>query len=481
MIPDDKAAACAASRDNCVHRYQSNRYSDIETTMFHFKYMFANNVYSSYTLAIHPAEDISALLNWYCDLRSLTFHFCHEITTAVIDYLSINNELFQLPYLLDDQELGDEYEKEEIEFKVLSADIFQEQYFLDAVKTFCYFYNRIAHCEETLLEAGDRRRLELQQDYKRSREFNMVRMGVWIYKNITWLRNDFDRDFQDSSPPKYRPVYAVELCDLFSDREEDVPRDIVEMAVDYSDLLCTAVYEKTPSTRLVPERLLRPPSIHIVVASTGTRPQIYGLIASLQDLIETDYLTVIIDGQHENSTMGCLNLSELKKYVTSTLKCQFELIVHGDGPMGYWGHGVRMAYRHTVSMTGKGDFIWHLDDDNVVLAGAIAAMRVELVDASVLYLFRCEIRKNLNELSSKGVGRKVWTSEGVLKMRNVDTGSGLVPIAANRLGEWGMFYGGDYSFYESILPVVSMVRFVDIVSYIHHVKETEDLSTNFIM
>ena len=64
--------------------------------------------------------------------------------------------------------------------------------------------------------------------------------------------------------------------------------------------------------------------------------------------------------------------------------------------MGYWGHGVRMAYRHTVSMTGKGDFIWHLDDDNVVLSGAIAAMRVELVDASVLYLFRCEIRKNSN-------------------------------------------------------------------------------------
>ena len=69
----------------------------------------------------------------------------------------------------------------------------------------------------------------------------MVRMGVWIYKNITWLRNDFDRDFQDSSPPKYRPVYAVELCDLFSDREEDVPRDIVEMAVDYSDLLSSGI------------------------------------------------------------------------------------------------------------------------------------------------------------------------------------------------------------------------------------------------
>ena len=68
-----------------------------------------------------------------------------------------------------------------------------------------------------------------------------------------------------------------------------------------------------------------------------------------------------------------------------------------------------------------------------------------------------------------------------MKMRNVDTGSGLVPITANRLGEWGMFYGGDYSFYESILPVVSMVRFVYIVSYIHYGKETEYLSTDFNM
>ena len=105
-----------------------------------------------------------------------------------------------------------------------------------------YSDNRIAHCEKTLLDAGDRRRLELQQDYVRSRDFNMVRMGVWIYKNITWMRNDFDRDFQDTtSPPKCRPVYAVELCDLFADREEDVPRDIVEMAVDYSDLLSSGI------------------------------------------------------------------------------------------------------------------------------------------------------------------------------------------------------------------------------------------------
>ena len=56
VISDEEAAVCAASRDNCVHRYQSNRYSDVETTMFHFKYMFANNVYSSFTLAVHPAE-----------------------------------------------------------------------------------------------------------------------------------------------------------------------------------------------------------------------------------------------------------------------------------------------------------------------------------------------------------------------------------------------------------------------------------------
>ena len=83
------------------------------------------------------------------------------------------------------------------------------------------------------------------------------------------------------------------------------------------------------------------------------------------------------------------------------------------------------------------------------------------------------------ELSRKQGSRKVWSTEGILRMRNVDTGSGLIPIAANRVGEWGMFYGGDFSFYESILPVVSMVRFVDIVSYIHHVKETDDLSTNF--
>ena len=86
---------------------------------------------------------------------------------------------------------------------------------------------------------------------------------------------------------------------------------------------CTAVYEKSPSLQLAPKRLLRPPSMHIVVASTGTRPQIYGLIASLQDLVETDYLTVIIDGGHDrDSTVGSLNLSGLENYVTNMLKCQ---------------------------------------------------------------------------------------------------------------------------------------------------------------
>ena len=46
----------------------------------------------------------------------------------------------------------------------------------------------------------------------------------------------------------------------------------------------------------------------------------------------------------------------------------------------------------------------------------------------------------------------------VLALRHLDTASCLVPLAANRAGRWGLHSGGDWAFFESLLPLVSGVR-----------------------
>ena len=85
-------------------------------------------------------------------------------------------------------------------------------------------------CVKDMSTTVEEYRHAILMDYERTKEFNFIRMGIWHYKSITWLRHMA----YSFSVGGSRAIEYVELCDMLQHwREEDIPIDIWQMAVDY--------------------------------------------------------------------------------------------------------------------------------------------------------------------------------------------------------------------------------------------------------
>lgn len=122
----------------------------------------------------------------------------------------------------------------------------------------------------------------------------------------------------------------------------------------------------------IPPRLLTsPPSLHVLLTTTGTRSSIFQLLESLRNLDDSDYLTIVFD-QKEDCRVDCydwaappserdrdrdsgrvvVSLHRLRSFADLVLSCQVRVIHERDGPSGYWGHAARNKHREAV--LGKG-------------------------------------------------------------------------------------------------------------------------------
>jgi hypothetical protein len=263
-----------------------------------------------------------------------------------------------------------------------------------------------------------------------------------------------------------------------------------------------------------------PPSLHVLLSTHNRRPEIFGMLASLKSLDKRDHLTIVFDGldddnsskkrrrnddenddtadnkQHSDGVVGdshnsssesgsesVNNNSDLLKdafvrrvisYAYWILDCS--VYVHVEfTPLGHWGHGVRNKYGPQLQLQG-GDFVLHVDDDDMVLPGAIEEIKNTRRHANTLYLFRVKHSDRDSSMNNEIVGQKesenraigkspFWHTPNVLKLRNIGTPCGVIPIAINTQGHWGLYYGGDFEFYASLIPHVKRVTFVDFFIY----------------
>ena len=150
-----------------------------------------------------------------------------------------------------------------------------------------------------------------------------------------------------------------------------------------------------------------------MLVTTAQRPQLFGMLASLQELTQKDLLTILIDNnlltgsllrypagntvefyhrgvrinssepfhetfslptQNRSRSSNFMNLRDIERYARSVLTCRVRIIVELSGPSGHWGHAARNMYRDAVLDAG-GDFVWHVDDDNFVLPGAVGRIK----------------------------------------------------------------------------------------------------------
>lgn len=105
-------------------------------------------------------------------------------------------------------------------------------------------------------------------------------------------------------------------------------------------------------------------------------------------------------------------------------------------PGGDWGH----TERNYATPMARGQYLAHIDDDDVYVPGVRALMEDAIRKTPALpVLFRMQYP----------CGLVLW-HDPVLRCGNVGTPMMLIPNMPSRLGTWGSFVGGDCHFLETM-------------------------------
>ena len=181
-------------------------------------------------------------------------------------------------------------------------------------------------------------------------------------------------------------------------------------------------------------------SIHVLLATIGN-DSIFNMLDCLKnELKNNDYLTIVFDASKKNYDKVKIYCKDIKASVN---------IIYEETNLGYWGHGIRNKYNKL-----EGDFVYHVDDDDLILNGAFDRVRKFLLDKDTIYIFK--IVTEINEI--------VWKTPQI-KLNNISTQNGFIPTSINDKSIWAYKYGGDFNFYNSLLKLTKKVLFVDQIIY----------------
>jgi len=196
-------------------------------------------------------------------------------------------------------------------------------------------------------------------------------------------------------------------------------------------------------------QLQAPPSLHILIPSVA-RPSLQNMLDSiLPYLRKQDHVTIVFDGVEPSKSLNLESEGNIHIYVE-------------DVALGFWGHGVRNKY---ASLLEKTDFVLHADDDDTYSPDAFNMIRNECKDVNALYIFRMFFTQR-NTYVPK-------INYNFIENKNIGTPCGIIPYELNNKAYWGLLYGGDFEFYESIEKLVNSnsnsnkIIFSDSVIYLY--------------
>ena len=182
-------------------------------------------------------------------------------------------------------------------------------------------------------------------------------------------------------------------------------------------------------------------SIHILLATIG-KDSIFNILKCLKfELKKDDYLTIVFDASKKNYEKV---KDYCRKYIDATIN-----IIYENKNLGFWGHGIRNKHNKL-----SGDFIYHVDDDDIIIEGAFNRVRKVLKDKDTLYIFK--IISEINEV--------IWKIPEI-KLNQISTQSGFIPSDINHKSFWEYKYGGDYNFYFNLQKSAKKVLFINQIIY----------------
>jgi hypothetical protein len=182
-------------------------------------------------------------------------------------------------------------------------------------------------------------------------------------------------------------------------------------------------------------------SFHILLATIGKISILKMLKLLKNQLTKIDFLTIVFDGREKSKNIDIIT----KAYFD--FKCKVNIIVEPTN-LGYWGHGIRNKHNDL-----EGDFIYHIDDDDIILNNTFDTIRKHCTDTNIIYIFKIILENN----------KIVWRKPE-LEINYISTQSGVIPKELNKIGYWELKYGGDYHFYKSICNEKNTI-FIDKVIY----------------
>jgi hypothetical protein len=267
-------------------------------------------------------------------------------------------------------------------------------------------------CVEVAYSAMVQRVKILQEHYESTKMFSLNQMGIW---------------------PNRKGLEIVDPFLYFNDRKDDQSFDEAVIG--------------DASVSINPARVVSRPSLHILIATMG-RPQIFGMLASLSDLEAVDFVTIVFDGFNDEEF-----ILAVREYADRILLCKVNTFVEYPNALGFHGHGVRNRYKQL-----EGDFVMHVDDDDIVLPGSIEKIKTTCLNTNTVYVFRMR-----NKARSAGT----WHRHNSLRLGNIGTPCGVIPTWINAKGRWGLTHGGDFMFYTSVVPYADEFVFVDFFIYLY--------------
>ena len=188
------------------------------------------------------------------------------------------------------------------------------------------------------------------------------------------------------------------------------------------------------------EEQKKPFSFHVLLATIG-KETIYNILNMLKiQLNEFDYLTIVFDGKKSK------NVEKIKNFLFN-FKCKVNVILENEN-LGFWGHGIRNKHNDLT-----GDFIYHIDDDDILYEDTFLNIRKHCNNINTIYIFKIMLENK----------KIIWKNKDI-KINEISTQSGVIPQEMNKNGYWALKYGGDYDFYKELSHKYHVI-FIDKLIY----------------
>jgi hypothetical protein len=158
------------------------------------------------------------------------------------------------------------------------------------------------------------------------------------------------------------------------------------------------------------------------------KESIFDILKSFEkQLNENDHLTIVFDGP------GLPNVDKVKKF-TKQMLCNTNIYVE-ETNLGYWGHAIRNKYNNL-----KGDFVFHVDDDDNITSDCMNEVRNICKDKNTIYIFKMKLANN----------DIIWKTKEII-FGEIGTPMGIIPVNINSTSIFTYKYGGDYDFYKNLI------------------------------